>query len=283
CRLRRGRIPLVQGHRRCRRLAASGSVRRRRHAASRRRRVRLHDGGAQEPRAGARSLAEARARGSPLARLVGSGRARNAAHAGRHQPLDRRQGPVVGAAAHRARLRGEVRPPAGRSLPPRDALPALAFRQAAEGLPLRSARGHDALRAEEGFRGRTVLTPPPAAASLAAVPLLVLPARFDGWTRVGSPGCLAYCGGQGASPWPSFSWRRDNSSKPSSEYLRSSIPRWRSPILAKRVGIVAIVKAAGSTSATSLQSRGAETRASGVGRIEYAPATVRSWRSGCSR
>ena len=42
-----------------------------------------------------------------------------------------RQGLVVGAAAHRARVRGQVRPSAGRSLPPRDAFPALAARQAA--------------------------------------------------------------------------------------------------------------------------------------------------------
>ena len=37
------------------------------------------------------------------------------AHARRPEPLERGEGPVVGAAANRARLRGEVRPPAGRS------------------------------------------------------------------------------------------------------------------------------------------------------------------------
>ena len=41
------------------------------------------------------------------------------ADARRPEPLERRQGPVVGAAAHRAGLRSEVRPPAGRPLPPR--------------------------------------------------------------------------------------------------------------------------------------------------------------------
>ena len=67
------------------------------------------------------------------------------------QPLERRQGPGVGAAAARARLRGEVRPPAGRPLPPRDDVPALAPRQAAGGLPLRPARGRRALRARAIF------------------------------------------------------------------------------------------------------------------------------------
>ena len=70
------------------------------------------------------------------------------------EPLERRQGSVVGAAAHRARVRGEVRPPAGRPLPPRGHLPALAAGQAAGRLPLRPARGHDSVRAREGLRRR---------------------------------------------------------------------------------------------------------------------------------
>ena len=41
------------------------------------------------------------------------------AHARRPEPLERRQRFVLGAAADRARLRGQVRPHAGRSLPPR--------------------------------------------------------------------------------------------------------------------------------------------------------------------
>jgi ATP-dependent DNA ligase len=71
--------------------------------------------------------------------------------AGRPEPLERGQGPVVGAAAHRARVRGEVRPHAGRSLSPCRHLPALAPRQAARSLPLRSARGYG-LMSCEGFR-----------------------------------------------------------------------------------------------------------------------------------
>ena len=75
------------------------------------------------------------------------------AHAGRPEPLERRQGPLVGAAADRARVRGEVRPPAGRSLPPRGGVPALAPRQAARRLPLRSARGHDRLTSSQKVFG----------------------------------------------------------------------------------------------------------------------------------
>ena len=74
------------------------------------------------------------------------------AHARRAEPLERGQGSLVGAAADRAGVRGQVRPHAGRPLPPRGGLPALAARQGARGLPLRSARGHGALRAREGLR-----------------------------------------------------------------------------------------------------------------------------------
>ncbi len=46
----------------------------------------------------------------------------------------------------------KYRPPARRPVSPRGHVPALAVRQAAERLPLRSARGHDPLRAREGLR-----------------------------------------------------------------------------------------------------------------------------------
>ena len=59
---------------------------------------------------------------------------------------------VVGAGADRARVRGQVRSPAGRSVPSRGGVPALARRPAAGRLPLRSAGGHGALRAREGLR-----------------------------------------------------------------------------------------------------------------------------------
>ena len=78
-------------------------------------------------------LRDGRARRPPVARVGVEAEDETHAHARRTEPLERRQGPVVGAAAHRARVRGEVRPPAGRSLPPRRDLPALAPRQAAGG------------------------------------------------------------------------------------------------------------------------------------------------------
>ena len=106
----------------------------------------------------------------------------------------------MGAAAHRARLRGEVRPPAGRPLPPRDALPALASGQAAGGVPLRPARGHDALRACRRFSGRRRSAPSARRPYAPAAPRLPCAASTAA-TRLRLAGALfAYCGGHGASP-----------------------------------------------------------------------------------
>jgi hypothetical protein len=55
------------------------------------------------------------------------------------------------------------------------------------------------------------------------------------------------------------------------------MPAPTSPSRAKRAGTVRSVKSAGSHSGSSAQVMGAETRASGVGRTEYAEATVRSF------
>src|SRR5690606_22994889 len=57
-----------------------------------------------------------------------------------------------GGAAARARVRGEVRPPAGRSLPARRHPPSLAPGQAPRGLPLRPARDDRTVRARQGSR-----------------------------------------------------------------------------------------------------------------------------------
>src|SRR2546428_10978519 len=75
--------------------------------------------------------------------------------------MEPRQGPLGGAAGDREGLRGEVRPPAGRPLPARHDLPALADRQASRGVPLRPARGHASGRA-----GRDI----PAGAEVAVHP-----------------------------------------------------------------------------------------------------------------
>ena len=61
------------------------------------------------------------------------------------------------------------------------------------------------------------------------------------------------------------------------------MPAEASPRFLKRFGAVTSVNAAGSQSGTSSHSSGIDTRASGSGRTDHADATVRSWRSGCSR
>src|SRR4030095_387609 len=64
-----------------------------------------------------------------------------------------------GTVADRTRLRGQVRPHAGPAFPPRCGIPAMASRQATRRLPLRSARGHDAVRARERLRRVESLRP----------------------------------------------------------------------------------------------------------------------------
>ena len=136
-------------------------------AAPRRRDVVVHDGGAPAARRGAAPLRED-ALGAPPWREWAEADGRPDAHAGRAEPLERGQGPLVGAAAHRARVRGEVRPPAGRPLPARGRLPALAAGQAARGLPLRPARGH-AARGARGVFGPASLPFAVAAPGLGAL------------------------------------------------------------------------------------------------------------------
>ena len=69
----------------------------------------------------------------------------------------------------------------------------------------------------------------------------------------------------------------DSSSTPAIEHAWRSRSACRSPISAKREGIVSSVKSPGSQASTSSQASGADTRASGVGRTEYAAAIVRSF------
>jgi hypothetical protein len=92
--------------------------------------------------------------------------------------------------------------------------------------------------------------------------------RRDGWTRGGSPGCFAYCGGHGASPRPCASCSAESSSSASSDPAEASIPSDGSPMSANRAGTESIVNASGTQPATSSQRSGVETRASGVGRTE---------------
>ena len=62
-----------------------------------------------------------------------------AARPGRHQPLERRQGPELGAAAAGSGGRGQLRPHAGHTPAPHGPVPALAPRQASRGVHLRTA------------------------------------------------------------------------------------------------------------------------------------------------
>ena len=80
-----------------------------------------------------------------------AGPRRRPAHAGRAQPLERDEGPVLGAAAPRAGGRGALRARAGRPLPPRLAPAALARRQDARRVHLRPARGRGPRRAVDIF------------------------------------------------------------------------------------------------------------------------------------
>src|SRR5262245_50341575 len=157
-RLRGGRFPLAQEREGCRGIAAARSVRRPRKAAARGRYGCLHDGDAESAGRGARAAAKECARRASLARM-GRDRRRVHAYARWSEPLERRQGPVMGTAPPRAGLRGEVRPPAGKPVPPCHAVSALAPRQGAGRLQLRPARGHDALRAGESVSWGQVLNP----------------------------------------------------------------------------------------------------------------------------
>ena len=89
-------------------------------------------------------------------------------------------------------VRGEVRPHAGGSVPPCGDLSALAPRQDAGRLPLRSAGGHDSLRAREGVRRRRAASECPASARTADGPPLQSP-------DMSSSGSSASCAGRSAS------------------------------------------------------------------------------------
>ena len=167
-RLRGRRLPRPQG-RQGRRVDAARSVRRRRSAEPRRRRRLVHRQAPRRAADRARAADPRRARGPPVARLGGvdDHGGERAADARRRQPVERRQGPLVGAAAHRARRRGDLRPAAGGPLPPRLDVPALASRprrrraapttSSRSPSPCRSARSSpaDSRRARRFSRGRT--------------------------------------------------------------------------------------------------------------------------------
>ena len=251
------------------------------------------------------------------------------AHARRPEPLERGQGSLVGAAADRARVRGEVRPPAGRPLPPRGDV----FLRWRPDKPPRDCR-YDQLEVTPPYELEKVFgavgSRPGSERLLSAA--AALPAR-----AAGSRGCASRWKSGRASSRPARRQARDarppRDDAPSSARARrarppslrarrsrsadasargaataaraaarraasgsaaatarrparraraaptaraarssepgcSSMPACRSPISAKRAGIVASVKSAGSQRRPRPSVSGADTRASGVGRTE---------------
>ena len=121
-RLRRRRLPLVQGRQgQARRLAAARPLRRRRRAASRRRDRGRSSRRARRARELLEPLRESARENHPWSDWAEwqDGRPKRAAHARRDEPVEPRQGSVVGAAPARARLRGRLRSPAGHAVSPR--------------------------------------------------------------------------------------------------------------------------------------------------------------------
>ena len=154
--LRRCRVPMAQAGRGHRGLAAAGPVRRRGRAAPRGRDVQLHDGAATASwPTSSRPCASDALAGHPWAgwaewadEMAASGKrvpgATSRWNAGRDlswEPL--RPERVV---------RGRLRPSAGRPIPPRHDVPALAAGPAAGRLSLRPARDHEPVRARPDLR-----------------------------------------------------------------------------------------------------------------------------------
>ena len=134
----------------------------------------------------------------------------------RPEPMERRQGSVVGAAAGRTRLRGELRPHAGRPLPPRGDLPAVAGRQGrrptAATTSSRSPRPTSWPRSSARVDGRPgrprpALTPgaPPYPARASPRPRERRPPRWSSrrWPRP-SPPLPRPADGSGAAPRAAF-------------------------------------------------------------------------------
>ena len=115
----------------------------------------LYGRGTASPGRGAGATAGERPGGPSLGamgRMGGGGAGLGPEDARRHEPLESRPRPHVGAAAGRASLRGGLRSSPGRQVSPRHDLRPLASGQAAQRLPLRSARDEQAFRAGADIR-----------------------------------------------------------------------------------------------------------------------------------
>ena len=112
---------------------------------------------------------------------TGDADASGPAAARRDLALEPRQGPVVGAASHRTRRGGRLRPPPGRPVPARDDVQALAPGQATRGLPLRPARGERALPAGEHLRDRGLRWPSVSVSSAVVGSAASISRPSSGW------------------------------------------------------------------------------------------------------
>lgn len=108
------------------RIAAPGPPRRPRGPPARGRLRRLPHEAPRRAGGRARTAADGRRHRPPVGRLGRGVRPRERPAARRAEPLDRQEGPLLGAAAPRARLRGGVRPHGGRPLPAHRPVPPLA-------------------------------------------------------------------------------------------------------------------------------------------------------------
>ena len=140
-RVRRRRVPHPQGRAR-RRLAPPRPVRRQRSAAARRRGGLVHGGVPPATARGAGTADPRRARRASVAGVGGVEREPGAHRppAGDDEPVERRQGPVVGGDPRRAGRRGDVRAAGEPPLPPRRVVRPVAPGSGAGELPLRPAR-----------------------------------------------------------------------------------------------------------------------------------------------
>ena len=158
-RLRRRRFPLAQEWtRNPRRVAAPRVVRRRGVAPPRRGHLVVHLGQAERSSSPsssrcARTPSRATRGASGRSGRLRAPRMRPGSDYPAPRPAGIGQGPVVGAAPRGARRRGRVRPSPGRPLPTRHDVQALAARQAADGVPIRSARGNPAYEIAKIFGG----------------------------------------------------------------------------------------------------------------------------------
>ena len=202
-RLRRRRLSLAQGRRRDRasaRCCSASTTTRGRSTTSACARASRRRSGASSSTC-SRPIARTRSATHPWREWAGT-RTTSAGQrsAGPREPMEPGEGPVVGAAAPRARVRGRVRSHAGHALPPHRAVPALAPRQDA-----RATARYAQLEVVAAARARAIFASGALSASLVGR-LLAPPCDLRAATRASdrSPDRAVSSGGRSSSG----TWRR---------------------------------------------------------------------------